>query len=153
MAGTDLVLLVVEPRLQRLDHGVLGEGPRQPRQVRHLRQPGPPHLLSHGPLPPPRALAEDKDHFNRSHKHLDFCCGSPGRRPRRLRQLVRRLLGHVGAGEGGGAMVTHVMLPLLGGLGQLRHRGHGADVGVVVLEAAALRHPGPHAAQGRGEVV
>ena len=66
---------------------------------------------------------------------------------------MRRLLGHVGAGEGGGAMVTHVMLPLLGGLGQLRHRGHGADVGVVVLEAAALRHPGPHAAQGRGEVV
>lgn len=71
---------------------------------------------------------------------------------------MRRLLGHVGAGQGGGAMVTHggrgqVMVPLLGGLGQLRHRGHGADVGVVVLEAAALRHPGPHAAQGGGEVV
>ena len=64
VAGTDLVLLVVEPGLQRLDHGVLGEGPRQPRQVGHLRQPGPPHLLRHGPLPPPRALAGDKDHFN-----------------------------------------------------------------------------------------
>ena len=51
-----LVLLVVEPRLQRLHHGVLGERSLQSDQVRDLRQRGPLHLLLETPLPPPLPL-------------------------------------------------------------------------------------------------
>ena len=52
-----LVLLVVEPRLQRLHHGVLGERSLQSDQVRDLRQGGLPHLLGQTALPPPLPLS------------------------------------------------------------------------------------------------
>lgn len=44
---THLVILIVEPGLEGLHHGVLGEGALQPREVTDLRQPRPPHLLGH----------------------------------------------------------------------------------------------------------
>ena len=51
-----LELLIVESRLQRLHHGVLGEGTLQPDQVGDLGQVGPLHVLRLAPLPPPLSL-------------------------------------------------------------------------------------------------
>ena len=53
---SDLVLLIVEPRLQRLHHGVLGERTLQSDQVGDLRQGGLLHLLGQTAVSPPLPL-------------------------------------------------------------------------------------------------
>ena len=53
---THLIILIVEPGLKGLHHGVLCEGTLEPDQVRDLRQGGPLHLLLETPLPPPLPL-------------------------------------------------------------------------------------------------
>ena len=54
---THLIVLIVEPGLEGLHHGVLGEGPRQPREVGDLRQGGFPHLLGQTALSPALPLS------------------------------------------------------------------------------------------------
>ena len=52
-----LVFLVVEPRLQRLHHGVLGKRSLQSDEVGDLRQGGFPHLLGQTALSPALPLS------------------------------------------------------------------------------------------------